>query len=347
MGGSQLRMSSNGIPAYSRTMTSDVVATLTVRPTYTGDFPGGITVGVGTPVAWGQNIGFSANTCVSPTPTAGYYPKGPSCPSSQGGTPVVFPLTPAPASTPETTGGRVGYFVNGVAAFNWGDAQSYNNQNVWFRTAFHWELYDMDIDSGHASSNGLYHHHFYSGALATYVGDTGAAHSPIHGFAADGYPIHGPWHSSGVLAVSGWQTRDYSEGSVTGCGTGNANKRRCLMNDQTNKNGGVAMLTTASQYGPDTNAVVNTATGRPVTTVSGVFAEDYYFDSTVCGSNGQCLDKHNGHSHDTYGYHYHTTVTQESDLRLTPRFPFITGLQYYGTLPTGSFGDQRPGMWAP
>lgn len=150
---------------------------------------------------------------------------------------------------------------------------------------------------------------------------------------------------NGALAVSGWQNRDYDTPSAqTGCGT--AKKRTCLMVDQTNKNGGT---TAAASNGPDTNAVVNTATGRPVTTVSGVFAEDYYFDSTVRGANGQCLDKHNGHEHDSYGCHYHTTVTQETDGRLTPRFPYVVGLQYYGTLPQGTFSlsDQRPSMWAP
>jgi hypothetical protein len=336
----RVRMVSGGIPSYSQTMTSNVRATLTARPNYSTDFPGGIQVGAGTPVAWGQNIGYSSTSCAAPTPGAGYWPRGPQCAATQAEN-VIFPLTPTPASTPATSGGRVGYFVNGVPAFNWGDAMSYNSAGVWYRTAADWEKYDMDIDNGHSAQSGMYHHHFYSPSLATQLGDTGTSHSPVYGFAADGYPMHGPWHSSGVLAESGWQTRDYSAGSQTGCTV--ANKRTCLMRDQTDKTQGT---TTASSAGPDVGTTVSGSSTSPVVAVSGVFAQDYYHDSTACSVAAACLDKHNGHNHDSLGYHYHITVT-ESNGSLTPRFPYIVGLQYYGTIPTGSFGDQRPGMWAP
>ena len=96
----------------------------------------------------------------------------------------------------------------------------------------------------------LLYHHSYSPCLAEQLGDTGAAHSPIHGWAADGYPIYGAWQAAGQLAQrcatrslsscflplpffnvptpalvhSCWKTRDYSSASSpTGClGTGAA-----------------------------------------------------------------------------------------------------------------------------
>jgi hypothetical protein len=331
------RLVTNGIPSYSQTMTSNVRATLTARPNCSTDFPSGIGVAVGTPVNFGQSLGYSSTSCASGTPGAGYWPRGPACASSQSSS-IVFPLTPSAATSHSTTSGRVGYWLNGVAAFNWGDAQSWNNAGVWYRNAADFEKYDMDVDNGHSSSNGLYHHHFYSPTLAAQVGDTGTGHSRIYGFAADGYPIRGPWYASGVLAQSGWQKRDYSASSSTGCGT--ANKRTCLMVSQTDKTQGT---TTASSSGPDTTASTTTSNGNPVTLTSGVFAQDYYYDSTGCTVAAACLDQYNGHDHDGLGYHYHVTVSDSTNY--TPAFPYVVGLQYYGTLPSGTFGDERPGSW--
>jgi hypothetical protein len=340
----EVKLNSYGVPSYSQTMTSSVRATLVARPNASSDFRtgGAPSAAVGSTVHWGTDIGYNSQSCPSPTPGGGYWPSGPGCPSAQAKD-VNFPTTPVPASVPSAVGGTIGYFVNGVAAYSYNDALTYNNQGVWYRTAADWEKYGMDIDNGHAAE-GQYHHHFYPVTLAAQLGDAGNMHSPVYGFAADGYPIRGPYNSSGVLAQSGWQPRDYSAGSTTGCGT--ANKRTCLMVDQTNKNAGT---TTATFSGPDVGSTSTAGTSVPVVTVSGVFAQDYYHDSPACTVAAACLDQYNGHEHDGLGYHYHITVTRASDGSLTPRFPYIVGLKFKGSLPANTFSRSRPGasaMWA-
>jgi len=92
------------------------------------------------------------------------------------------------------------------------------------------EVYDVDVCGGHAA-NGDYHHHFSSGCLGKLVNDEGTDHSPIYGYAADGYAIYGPWYSDGVLAKSSWAVRDYDDASsATGCGT--AGVRDCVLVDE-------------------------------------------------------------------------------------------------------------------
>jgi hypothetical protein len=78
---------------------------------------------------------------------------------------------------------------------------SYNNDGDWQNLAPVAEFYDVDICGGHAA-NGDYHHHFYTRCLADLVSDKGNEHSPIYGYAADGYPVYGPWESDAVLAIS-------------------------------------------------------------------------------------------------------------------------------------------------
>ena len=335
---------SKGIPNYSTVVTSSLLSSLTSRPKASTDFRSGSapTISVGQTVNFGQDIGYKSSGCTSSTTTGyGYWPPGPECSTAQT-TAAYFPLTPVPAtSSSSTAGGKIGLWVNGVSIFNWGDAQTYNNQGVWYRTAADFEIYDMDIDSGHAA-RGEYHHHFYPSSLAGQLGDTGTGHSPIYGFAADGYALYGPWTAANTLAVSGWKKRDYDTvGSATGCGT--AKVRSCLLVDQTNISLGT---TTASSNGPRTDASVSTANGNTVATVSGVYQQDYYFDST-CST---CMDKHNGHTHDGLGYHYHVTVTQPTAGTLTPYYPYTIGPTYYGQIASNSFASarsSRAGSWAP
>jgi hypothetical protein len=319
-----------GIPDYTTVMTSSLLASLRARPRASTDFRsgGGPSVSAGQSVDFGQDIGYLSSGCSSTSATGyGYWPPGPDCATAQTHV-LYFPLSPAPATAGTSTGaGKVGFFVNGVSLFNWGDAQSYNNGGVWFRTAADWEKYDMDIDHGH-SARGEYHHHFYPGTLAAQLGDVGGGHSPIFAFAADGYPIRGPWVADGTLAQSGWQTRDYdTAGSATGCGT--AKVRSCLLVDQTDVSRGT---TAAASSGPRTDQTISTANSNTVLAVSGVFQQDYYF--SACAA---CLDQYNGHDHDGIGYHYHMTVTRASDGSLTPRYPYTVGPSFYGRVHSNSF----------
>ena len=53
----------------------------------------------------------------------------------------------------------MGYLVNGVALWSWGDANSYNDAGVWHQLALKFESNDMDICTGHAARD-TYHREF-------------------------------------------------------------------------------------------------------------------------------------------------------------------------------------------
>lgn len=168
--------------------------------------------------------------------------------------------------------------------------------------------------------------HSYSPCLMEELGDVGKSHSPLHGFAYDGYPIYGPYQAANTLAVSCWQARDYSSTSVTGCSDG---KRSCVLKDPYNYKSGT---TTTSSTGPTVGSTVTSQSSNSITASSGVYFEDYFFNSTCYARGGQYLDSHNGHDHDDYGYHYHLTM----DSTGVPTFPFSVGPKYYGCLPSKS-----------
>src|SRR5205807_3427838 len=53
---------------------------------------------------------------------------------------------------------------------------------------------------GHPEQRGAYHYHKYPSCVKTPFPDDGKAHSPIIGFAWDGYPLYGPYVADGVQA---------------------------------------------------------------------------------------------------------------------------------------------------
>ena len=230
-----------------------------------------------------------------------------------------------------------------MSIFNWGDGQSYNGDRVWQNEAFHFEYNDLDICPGH-SANGDYHHHSNPVCLADQLGDTGTGHSPIYGFAADGYPIYGPWHDSDVLANSCWKTRDYDNPiSETGCGV--AGERSCLLVDQFDISKGTMP---AESAGPSTSDTVQSLSGNQFVTTSGYYFQDYYYDASCSAQGIEYMDEHNGHEHDDLGYHYHVTVEQAADGSLVDVFPFYVGPTYAGNLPENaltSCGGRGRGWW--
>ncbi len=312
----------NSIADYNTTMTAQLIQELNGRPRATTDFRLGHTTATeGQVVRFGDDIGYNYRPC-----TLGYWPPGPACPSSQNRT-FNVPMQPIQATTTvSTSGGATGLWVDGTSVFNWTDAHSYNNGNVWQNTAMTFEVYDMDICPGHAPPSGDYHHHSYSDCIAQLLGDNGQDHSPIYGFAADGYPIYGPWEAAGVLAESGWKARDYdTPASPTGCGV--AHVRNCLLRNPLDYTQGTIP---ASQTGPRTDATVTTLSGNVISATSGIYLQDYWYDNS-CAT---CLDAHNGEdAHDGRGYHYHVTVRQNpSGGRLIPTFPYTFGPTYAGQL---------------
>ena len=319
----------SGVPSYQVTMTQDIIDTLNSRPDIADAFvSGATTASVGDVIEFGQDIGYASNaTDCTVGAGYGYWPPGPVCPEDLNSN-VYLPSAPEPKSTAdscETGGGSQGLWVNGASIFTWTDGQSYNNQGVWQSLAPIQEVYDVDICGGHAA-NGLYHQHQYSSCLADLVGDEGNGHSPIYGYAADGYPIYGPWQADGVLAKSSWAVREFDDAnSITGCGV--AGERSCHLVNSLDPSEG----TTSVSSGPSTSDQVPNLTGLvQFTAVAGFYFEDYYWDSSLSGE--EVLDQHNGHSDSERGYHYHVTLTEDANGTQTPSFPFIFGPEYYGVL---------------
>ena len=160
------------------------------------------------------------------------------------------------------------------------------------------------------------------------LGDDGSGHSPIHGFAYDGYPIMGPYQAKDTIAVSCWQARDFSASSPTGCSDGT---RSCLLKDSLDYTQGT---TTTTKVGPSLTGTVTSQSSNTIYVTSGAYYEDYFYNATCHAAGGQYLDSHNGHDHDDIGYHYHLTM----DSAGIPTFPYAPGPKYYGCLPSKSQG---------
>tara|TARA_R110001599_G_C12268908_1_gene661159 strand:+ start:3852 stop:5894 length:2043 start_codon:yes stop_codon:yes gene_type:complete len=326
--GDYVYVETTGIPNYDIEITEEILDGLSSRPRAATDFVSGVPlVSVGDVVSFGQNVGYSSSTenCDS-TGGSGYWPPGPGCPIDTGKA-EYFTTTPQPAITECSTGlGTTGLMVNGTSVFDWGDGMSWGI-DIWYTLAPVAEQYDVDICGGHAAQ-GEYHHHFYTSCLADLLGDTGSSHSPIYGFSADGYPLYGPYESSNTLAISAWNIRDYgADESSGGCGT--PGERSCVMVDEYDLSQGVDTTVSA---GPDIGETVTTLSGNSLSADDGYFYEDYYYRGAE--ATGAQLDQHNGHDNgDGRGYHYHITLTEGSDGKLVPSFPYTMGPSFYGELP--------------
>ena len=315
--GEYVRITSAGIPSYVHTLTAAEAHTLNDRPKAAEDFVDGAPkVAAGDAVTFGQDVGYDNDNCAQGA-GRGYWPPGPACPGDAGHD-VYFPRSPETATaTCYTALNAVGLLLNGVAIFNWWDAQSYNGDGVWSLTAAIAEQYDVDVCGGHAAGD-TYHHHANPNCLAEQLGDSGGGHSPIYGYAADGYPIHGPHHAAGQTVEACWRPREYdTAGSETGCSE--VGKRTCVMVDPMNPALGASEGTTA---GPDTSADYTTLSGNVVPATSGLFYEDWYYDAGCRDAGVHTLDASNGHDHDGLGYHYHFSLA----------FPYTMGPIFAGKL---------------
>jgi hypothetical protein len=144
-----------------------------------------------------QTVQYSATqvyvscTCI-PGYSIGPWNMNPNVPSNQN---FVYKITRNPqqnTSTPTAIGlGHIGVWTNGVSVFNVSDAQSYNNQGIWNRNAYYWEGGGFDNCLGHPQQQGEYHHHVSPTCL--YNQADSLNHSPIIGYAFDGFPIYGAY----------------------------------------------------------------------------------------------------------------------------------------------------------
>lgn len=212
--------------------------------------------------------------------------------------------------------GPQGVLVNGVALFNYGDGMSYNNQGIWNQDANVFEAIGFDDAPGHPASlrnggvttpegrvAGRYHHHQSPTALLGQLGDDGSSHSPIIGFAFDGFPIYGPY---------GYDDPDDPTSAVVRMVSGFALRN---ITDRTTLPDGTAIA--PALYGPSLAEV-------PL----GGYAEDYFYNEF----NGH-LDEHNGRfaitpDYPTGTYAYFITVDDAGDTA----FPHILGATFYGVL---------------
>lgn len=233
-----------------------------------------------------------------------------------------------------TRAGNIGIFINGVALFDYRDGVSWSNASqqlaggpmggmgdgVWNRDAVVAEKEGFDCAKGHPAM-GNYHHHQNPSAfnldkvIVSNVCDLYAAdglyvidetkHSPLIGYAYDGYPIYGAYGyknadgSGGVVRIkSGYQLRNiavrthYADGS-----------------DVTD--------------GPAVNA----------TYPLGIFREDYEF---ISHAEEDYLDAHNGrwcvtpeYPNGTYAYFCSVDENYNS------AYPYAVGPTYYGVVNGG------------
>ena len=276
-----------------------------------------------------------------PAYITGPFPGNPSIATAQN---KIFriPLNPVQGSgTVATTGGNIGVFKNGVALFDYRDGVAWNNATgalcggpgnptcpggpgttqAWNRDAIPAERGGFDCAKAHPAM-GNYHHHqnpsafnldlnILSNVCDAYPSDglyviNPTQHSPLLGFAYDGFPIYGAYaytNTNGTGAItrmkSSYQLKSYPTGLRTN--------------------------------GPAINQVVGTQTF-----FNGYFREDYeYIDHT---GDATYLDSHNGRICNTPEYPaslypngiycYFATV----DANHNSAYPYAVGPTFYGNI---------------
>ncbi len=248
-----------------------------------------------------------------------------------------FPLSPSQntGTATATTGGNIGIFINGVALFDYRDGVSWKNSTsslcggpisppctgdgVWNRDAIVAERTGFDCSKGHPAM-GNYHHHQNPSAFrldlvvistvcnlytsdGLYVIDS-TQHSPLLGFAYDGFPIYGAY---------GYKNIDGSGGIVR------------MKSSYAKRN-----ITVRTQYANGTNV-----TPGPVVSTTyplGYFREDYQYNSTSAATPDY-LDAHNGRfcvtpEYPNGIYCYFATV----DANWNSTYPYIVGPTFYGNV---------------
>jgi hypothetical protein len=256
-------------------------------------------------VQYSDNNVYVSATCI-PGYDIGPWAGNPNIPANQN---FIFKITRHPQKNngaPVLTGlGHIGVFTNGVSIFNPKDAMSYNNQNVWHQNAIVVEGPSFDECLGHPAPNGEYHHHLNPTCL--YDDSITNVHSPIIGFAFDGYPIYGAFGFSktdGSGAIKRMQS-SYRKRNITS---------RTTLPDGS----------TASSAGP---------------VVGGKYVLGYYIEDFEFATGSGDLDEHNGRFCVTPDYPqgmycYFVTLDQN----LVAEYPYILGLSYYGLVPAGNTG---------
>ena len=215
------------------------------------------------------------------------------------------------------SGGPVAITVNGVKVFGYGDAKSYSsssNGNVgngdgnWFSDAWVSEGATLDATGlGHANNGGNYHYHATPIALYS---TTNTGHSPIIGFAFDGYPIYGPFGYSDAMNSNSSVVRMNSSYQLR-----NITQRTVLPNGQQSVPAG------------------------PAVTTNGNFDLGTYIQDYEYVNNLGHLDEYNGRlcvtpEYPSGIYAYFVTTKSNGD----PAFPYMLAAEYYGVVDNNHLG---------
>lgn len=254
-----------------------------------------------------------------------------------------FPVTPTQNTGTQTatTGGNIGVFINGVALFDYRDGVAWSTSTnslcggpgfspcaggpgttqAWNRDAIPAERAGFDCAKAHPAM-GNYHHHQNPSAFnldlnvvsticATYPADglyviNSTQHSPLLGFAYDGFPIYGAYAYANTN------------------GTGAISRMKSSYQLRTN---------TTRTNGPAINQVVGTQT-----LFNGYFREDYEY--VAHPGDATYLDANNGRICNTPEYPislypngiycYFTTV----DANHNSAYPYVVGPNFYGNVVT-------------
>jgi hypothetical protein len=219
--------------------------------------------------------------------------------------------------------GNMGLWSNGVAIFNPKDGQYWSGSAFvngstttgFNRNALVYEGISFDNCLGHPAPNGAYHNHVNPACL--YNSTLTTVHSPIIGYAFDGFPVYGAYaytNTNGTGAIKR-MVSSYVLAASTGFILLGAN--------------------TASAAATPSTATTRTG-GPPVNSTYplGNMCEDYIY---TAGSGD--LDDHNGRfcvtpEYPSGTYAYFVTL----DASGNPAYPFVLGPTYYGTVQAGNTG---------
>ena len=249
-----------------------------------------------------------------------------------------LPLTPVQnTGTPTATqGGNIGIFINGTAMFDFRDGVAWNtttnslcggpgnppcpggpaSTQAWNRDAIVAEKAGFDCSKGHPAQ-GNYHHHQNPSAFdldltvisticSLYDADglyaiDNTVHSPLIGFAADGFPVYGAY------------------GFANADGTGGITRIKSSYQ--------LRAITTRTVHADGTDVADGPAVSA--TYPLGYFREDYEYIPHVGQSD--YLDSHNGRfcvtpEYPNGTYCYFATV----DANWNSTYPYLVGPTYYG-----------------
>ena len=260
-----------------------------------------------------SSVYISTTDIASWIPVGYNWPNNPWLPQNMGYT---FKITRYPqpnhGTLLATPNGHIGLWKNGVSVYNPKDTKSYNDSNVWFQNAFYFEHIQhetFDPCWGHPNQSHEYHTHQSPACL--YDDTDSAHHSPLIGYAFDGYPIYGAY--------------GYASPNTIGAVKRMASSYRLR-----------AMSTRDTL--PDGTVLAPIYQGPRLDSIPpGAYMEDFEY---VQGLGD--LDVHNGRNCITPEYPqgtYAYFVTLGADL--IPIFPYVLGTDYYGVV-HGNDGNTGP-----